>query len=56
MISKTKSGYERLLIYVNKDAHNFEMRQPKDSFDFTCKFCPFCFVFIRGKFIFPKRS
>ena len=36
------------------------MRQPKGSFDFTkneitCKFCPFCFVFIQVKFDFPKR-
>ena len=37
------------------------MRQPKGSLDFTkneltCKFCPFCFVFIQVKFVFPKRS
>ena len=49
----------QIKIYVNKDAHNFEMRQPKGSFDFTkneltCKFCPFCFVIIRVKFVFPE--
>ena len=47
-------------IYVNNEAHNFEMRQPKGFLDFiknelTCKFCLFCFVFILVKFLLPKR-
>ena len=43
------SFYLSIKIYVNNDAHNFEMRQPKGFFDFTkvaltCKFCLFCFA------------
>ena len=49
----------QIKIYVNKVAHNFEMRQPKAFFDFTkmaltCNFCLFCLVFIKINFVSPK--